>query len=83
MSDADDLENAIAVNYWSISKVVLLDNNGATELAHLLLKDNDSEEITSVVLHPENASWLGWAMIGVAQGYINAMGPLGEEEDED
>lgn len=82
MTEPEDLEDALAVEYWSVNKIVLVDEDGASELVHLLLKDNDTDKIQSVVLHPENASWMAWAILGVSQGFIGALGLLEEEDDD-
>lgn len=82
MSDPDEFDDAIAVDHWSVGKVVLFDEDGAEEVALIQMRDNETEHVSTFLLDPTNAVWLGWALIGCAQGFSNRLGLLGHAETE-
>lgn len=77
-----DLTDAIPVVHWDVARVAVIDETGASEVTYLRMIDARDEEVVSLVLDPAVASWLAWAIIGVAGGLMDSYGVFTDESDE-
>lgn len=83
MSDDDiDLEDVVAVNEWSVAKIVMVDNEGASECVFVEMIDTDTNQPHRFVLHTENACWLAWGLVGSAHGFLGQYSSFAQDDVE-
>ena len=78
----DDSVDPIPVVVWDLSRLAIIDENGASDGTLVRLFDARDETEHTFVLDSSVARWFGWGVIGVAEGFVEGYGVSTEADDE-
>lgn len=78
----DDSIDPVPVVVWDLTRLAIIDETGATDGTLIRFYDARDEKEHSFVLDSAIARWLGWGIIGVAEGFVEGYGVGTETDDE-
>lgn len=76
-----DLENSIPVVEWFVRRAAVLHDDGASEVTLIEMRDASSSEEFTIAMDPSSASWLAWALLGVAGSLMESYGIVSQDDD--